>query len=479
MKIIIANSVGIDSKGYRMIHYPSRWTTGVKRAYFSWYPWELAYLSALLKKKTEHSVKMIDGCLEQLDFKNYLGRLVHEKPDFLIMECSSRTVDEDLRLAMEIKKRLGTKIVLTGQHASAFPEEISAKVDYVCIGEYEFTVLDLINGLNPKDIPGLYPNAPRLPIDINLLPWPEDEDIKRIDYCSPGPPGLRYRQIQAYASRGCPLRCIFCVCSNLYYSNPTWRPRPPDDVVNEIIYLKDKYRKRMEGVFFDEEVHNLDRRHAIELSKKIVAAGLNQLHYTAMCMYNTLDDEVLENMHEAGYYQLRIGIETASDKIAEGIGMKFKMDNTKLFKVLKTAKLLGIDVFGTFQIGAPNSNEEEDSKTVNLIKDLLKQELICELQISICTPQPGTPFYKYAENQGLILTKDWQRYDGTSESVINYPYYSKDKIEKVFKKAVDVGHFYRGKITLKREGVLSTFRKAVSKRGIFGTLKLIFKELFS
>ncbi|MFH0807134.1 MAG: radical SAM protein [Elusimicrobiota bacterium] len=476
-KIVIANSVGVDSQGYRMIHYPSRWTTGAKRAYFAWYPWELSYLSTLLKRETKHKVKMLDACLDWLDYKAYLEKVVAEKPDFLVMESSTRTIEEDLRLALEVKKQCGTKLIFTGQHPSAYPEQLKDKVDYICIGEYEFTVLDIIQGKNEKEIPGLYPNKLRDPFDVNLLPWPEDEDIKRIDYLNPGPPGLRYKQIQAYGSRGCPYRCIFCVCSNLYYSKANWRPRDPADIVKEIAYLKNKYGDKMEGIFFDEESHNFNKKHVIDLCQKIIDAKLSNLHYTAMCMYNTLDDEMLEIMKKAGYYQIRVGVETVSEKVAEGIGMKGKLNLDKLYRVLSTAKKLDIEIYGTFLVGAPNANPEEDMKTINVMKDLLKKELLTELQISICTPQPGTPFYNKVEKEGWLLHKEWQRFDGNTESVVSYPHYPKEKIEEVYKKAVDIGHYYRGLISLKKDGYFSTAVKAIKKRGVFGSIKLVIEYL--
>ncbi|MBN3040651.1 MAG: radical SAM protein [Candidatus Omnitrophica bacterium] len=476
MKIVVANSVGVDKRGYKMIHYPSRWTTGVKRMYFAWYPWELAYLTALLKRETGHDVKMIDGCLREFDCQTYLKEIIKERPDFLIMESSTRTIDEDLRLALQLKKQLGTKLIFAGQHASAYPEELSKSVDFVCQGEYEFTVLDIIQGKEVSSIEGIYPNACRDPLDVNSLPWPEDDDIKRIDYCVPGPPGLRFRQIQAYGSRGCPFRCSFCVCSNLYYSKPTWRARNTDDIVKEISYLKNKY-KEMEGIFFDEEIHNFKRDHVIELCKKIIASDLNKLHYTAMCAYATLDEEVLEIMKKAGYYQIRIGIETASDKIAESIGMRGKIDIKRLFRVLEKAKKLGFEIYGTFLIGAPGADIQEDEKTLCLLRDLLKKELICELQVSICTPQPGTPFFNDMQSQGLLRTKDWQRYDGTTEAVVSYPQYGSKDIERQFKRAVDIGHYYRGKMSLKRDGLWVTLNKALQKRGFFGLLGVLIKRL--
>ena len=64
MKIVLANSIGIDRHGYYIIHSPSRWSEGVRNAYhwFAYYPWELAYLSSLLKKNTQHQVALVDGC---------------------------------------------------------------------------------------------------------------------------------------------------------------------------------------------------------------------------------------------------------------------------------------------------------------------------------------------------------------------------------------------------------------------------------
>ena len=64
MKIVVANSVGVDANGYHMVHVPSRWSLGVKNfTNCGYYPWQLAYTSALLKRETDHAVKFLDGVL--------------------------------------------------------------------------------------------------------------------------------------------------------------------------------------------------------------------------------------------------------------------------------------------------------------------------------------------------------------------------------------------------------------------------------
>lgn len=441
MKIVVANSVGVDSNGYHMVHVPSRWSLGVKNfTNCGYYPWELAYTSSLLKRETSHDVKFLDGALMGWDFQTYFSKLEEEKPDWLIMESSTRTLREDLRLAKAAKEAFGTRLIFTGQHPMADPETVLKTADYVCIGEYEFAVLDLINGKNSQSIPGIYPNPRGDLIDIRKLPFPEDDDIRRIDYHEPN---CRYRQIQMYASRGCPRRCNFCAAATLYYDELNWRPRDVDNVVDEIRTLREKYPE-MEGVFFDEEVHNIKKSFNIALAKSIRQAGFDDLKYEAMCEYASLDKEALEEMRSAGYYKVRIGVETGSDVIAEKMTLGKKHDLKNLWETLKFSKEIGMLVYGTFSIGGLGSTYDEDRKTVELIYELSNQGLLAEIQVSINTPQPGTDFYNSSVSAGQLPTDmEWEAFDGGGSVVVSYPNYSAEQILENRVLALDA--FDRGK----------------------------------
>ena len=432
MNIIVANSVGIDRDGYHMVHVPSRWSLGVKNfTNCGYYPWELAYTSSLLKRETNHHVKFLDGVLNGWDFETYFTHASAEKPDWLIMESSTRTIREDLRLASALKETFGTKLILTGQHPMAHPEDVLKVADYVCIGEYEFTVLDLIQGKNK--IAGVHPNARGPLIDINALPFPEDDDVRRIDYHEPN---CRYKQIQMYASRGCPRRCNFCAAATLYYDELNWRPRNVDSVVEEIRTLHEKYPE-MEGVFFDEEVHNIKRSFNISLAKAIRSAGLDHLKYEAMCEYASLDEEALEEMRSAGYYKIRFGIETGSDKVAEKMTLGKKHDLDKLRSMVKFGKSLGMLIYGTISIGGLGSSREEDQKTVDLVYEMASKGWLDEIQVSINTPQPGTDFYNSCVEKSLLSpATNWEGFDGNGQVVVHYPHYPAEEIQSSFKKAL-------------------------------------------
>jgi radical SAM superfamily enzyme YgiQ (UPF0313 family) len=239
-----------------------------------------------------------------------------------------------------------------------------------------------------------------------------------------------------YASRGCPRRCNFCAAATLYYDELNWRPRNVASVVEEIRTLHEKYPE-MEGVFFDEEVHNIKRSFNISLAKAIRSAGLDHLKYEAMCEYASLDEEALEEMVSAGYYKIRFGIETGSDKVAEKMTLGKKHDLDKLRSMVKFGKSLGMLFYGTISIGGLGSSREEDQKTVDLVYEMASKGWLDEIQVSINTPQPGTDFYNSCMEESLLHTStSWEGFDGNGQVVVHYPHYPAEEIQANFKKAL-------------------------------------------
>jgi radical SAM superfamily enzyme YgiQ (UPF0313 family) len=476
-KIVLANSVGKDDYGFYIIHSPSRWSSGVKSLYnwFAYYPWELSYTSSLLKKYTDYKVKLIDPCLKRWDKKKTLNEIINEEPDWLIIESATRTIRENLWVAKKVKEVLGAKIIFVGQHVSAYPEKLlNQGIDYVCIGEYEYTVLELLQGEEKDKILGLYPNSRRHLLDINSLPFPEDEDVKRIEYGIPGEPSSEYLEIQAYASRGCFSNCYFCVARHLYYKQSYWRKRRVENIISEIEYLKNKYPE-MEGIFFDEEVHNGTKDFILNLADSIKGHSLNNFKYEAMCDLRLFDEEMLERMHEAGYYKIRFGIETADYDIGSSIG-KFIPKNA-LLKILKDIKKIGIKTYGTFMFGALNSSYEKDKITVKLIEILIKEGLLDNVQLSIATPQPGTPFYEIVKRNNWLRNTDWHKFDGENFSVIGYNGYNQNKIEELKREALLLRDHLYFKRKIRTKEFFSWIYFRYRKHGVKGVFVKFLKRI--
>ena len=422
MKIVVANSIGRLDNGQQVILFPSRWDSAVKGDRpFAYYPYELAYLSSLLKRDTDHNVKMLDGNLNLLGADEYADVIAAEKPKLLITECSALTYPAMTRAALAVKQRTGCDIWLTGPLATYDPNRcLKDGWDKTFRGEFELNVLETVTG----NLPG----APGY-INLDFLPWPEDTDISRIDYSemSNPVPGL----IQVYPTRGCPLACTFCVVP-LYYgghgnSHKSHRQRDVDNVCDEIEHLAVKY-DGFNGCFFNEEAHNANPQWLEQFATRLIQRGLNCFTYDAMCGYWNYTQPLVELLAQAGYRQIRFGVESTSEVVGKQIRKTMHLERLERF--MGWCRTAGIDCYGTFQIGAPGATEETDLQTIADLRRWAADGLMQRWQVSTSTPQPGTPFYQQAVDEGWLQTDDLSHFDG-ERAVLSFPGYPAERIEKV------------------------------------------------
>lgn len=418
MRIVIANGPGKLDSGPGVILFPSRWDSAVPHARFQFYPYELGYLSTLLKREMpEAETTLIDGNLHGWDGDRYAAEIASLGPDVLVSECSALTYPTMTRIVQDAG--VSTSI-LCGPMGTHDPGRATADGwSHVIAGEYEAKALALLQG-KPK---------PTGYIDLDWLPWPEDEDIRRIDYyeCNHYAPGI----VQLYASRGCPLACAFCAVPTYYgghgKSHRSHRTRNVEDVCAEIEYLAQRY-PTFGGCYFNEEAHNADVDWLMSLCEALIAHGLNRYQYDAMCGYWTMTEEIVKAMASAGYKQFRFGVESTSEAVGKAI--KKTMHLERIEELLGWLKKHGINAYGTFQIGALGSTEATDRATLADLKRWRDSGLMQKWQVSTSTPQPGTPFYATAEAEGWLLSDDVRRFDGY-HSVVSYPHYTAERIMDV------------------------------------------------
>jgi radical SAM superfamily enzyme YgiQ (UPF0313 family) len=396
----------------------------------------------LLKRETKHEVKMLDPNHLQLDWVETAHLIHKEMPSLVIAECSALTYP-DMTMAIQLLQECGNDVNawLCGPYGMRNAEQcLSDGWDEVFHGEYERDVLWSVQGYTLRDDQGNYRNSggsvdgiwshSKPYIDLDWLPWPEDEDIRRIEYSeiSNPFPGM----VQVYPTRGCPLACTFCVVP-LYYgghgsSYSSHRVRNIGNVCDEITYLAQKYEGKFSGCFFNEETHNANIPWLVSFCEELIKRCLDKYHYDAMCGYWTFTEEVIQLMARAGYCYIRMGIESLSSDVGKAIHKKVFPD--KLVKVLEWCKKYGISTYGTVQTGAPGSTRRADLETLRSLLDLKQRGLLDRWQHSVCTPQPGTPLYESAKNEGRLLHDDISKFNGV-EPVMEWDNYSADEIRDV------------------------------------------------
>lgn len=427
MNIVIANAAAIMDNGTKVVPFPSRWDSGVPQVLFRWYPYELAYLSALLKRELPNdTVTFLDGNLENWDGDRYIQEIGKLHPDVLICECSALTYPTMTRVAQVVDSHAYDTVttILCGPMASFTAQVLRDGWDYPVTGEYELKVLELLGGTVP---PEAYTDAGL--INLDWLPWPDDsmgrDRYYEINHYAP--PAM----IQLYATRGCPLSCTFCVVPTYYgghgKTSRSHRCRNVGDVCDEIEYLAELY-PNFHGCYFNEEAHSANVEWLSAFCQELIRRGLNRYQYDAMCGMWSFDEELVKLCAAAGYKQIRFGMESTSAQVGKAIHKTIHKDKTEVF--LGWLKKYGIHAYATVQIGAQGSTEQTDMQTLADVRAWRNRGLLEKWQVSTSTPQPSTPFYDEAKRSGWLTTEDINLYDGIN-AVVSYPEYTAERIAAV------------------------------------------------
>ena len=98
----------------------------------------------------------------------------------------------------------------------------------------------------------------------------------------------------------------------------------------------------------------------------------------------------------------------------------------------------------------------------------MDKDLLYDFQASVCTPQPGTPFFDFLDKKGYLLTKDWKQYNGAT-AVYEYPNYSKREIES----NMSVAYRLYLKTMIRRKGYVGVVLEELRKVGVGGTIRKV------
>jgi radical SAM superfamily enzyme YgiQ (UPF0313 family) len=437
----------------------SRWGGKVNRSGIVVPPIFLATACGMLLKNN-FTARIIDAAATGLawdELDKYLG------PDALVvLEVSTPSINHDSKIAGEIKRRYGCKIAYVGCHVSALPEETlkNYPVDFVCVGEYEFTLLEVaralqaprdysrVNGLAWRNDQGTIIINPRRELaDLDTLAMPAYGQLPIRLYHDPITQRRPYMSI--ISSRGCPKTCAFCVAPQVMYGRRV-RYRSPARVADEIRLLNERFGVR--EIFFDDDTFTLNKEHVLGVCAEIRNRGL-RIDWSCFARCDGIDEAVLIEMKKAGCYMLRFGIETLDDNLLGRMGKNIKVDTIK--RSLNQAKGLGFRLHATVMLGYPGETKESISRTL----DFVKKSNIDFAQFSIATPYPGTQFYAECKEKNMLTSNSWDDFDGTSNSVVRLetmsPQYLKDAIQRAYRE-----FYFRPGYILKRIFSIRSFQEA-------------------
>ncbi|MBI4143504.1 cobalamin B12-binding domain-containing protein [Candidatus Woesearchaeota archaeon] len=390
-------------------------------------PLSLAYIAAVLEKN-EYNVSIIDAAVEGdikkfeegiyhvgLSFDELKERIRQENPDVVGVSCPfairMKFTVETCRIIKEINPHI--KVFVGGIHPSVNYEDFlkTGYIDYVLIAEAELTTLDIVNhiennNLNLSDIDGIayldngeIRKNPKTKFIKNPseLPWPARHLLKVEKYFKNS--AVRWdkkskREMSVITSRSCHQRCTFCSVHSV--GGPTWRPRDPIDVVNEIEHLVKKYNA--EEIALEDDNPTVSRERTKAICNEIIKRNL-KIHWKvpAGVSIRTLDREVLTLMRQSGCYSLNLPIESGDDYMLNTV-MNKQLSLDKVREIAGIAHELGFILNAYFIIGMPGETPKSIRNSIEFAKELPLDK------ITVIFPSvlPGTAFYNDCIKNGYI-----------------------------------------------------------------------------
>ena len=326
----------------------------------------LQMLAGALKKEDE--VSYIDANGFCIGYGPIAQRLRRERFDRLIFRFTPQTLRHDMRLAY-LCRRVSPK----------------TRIEAIC-----HTLRSRYAKLEKR-----YPVDAFRTMDSYFagLPQPDYADIPSLPYHARG---SRSPFTITYASKGCPFSCPFCTSAR----SPV-RLRDIPLVIAEVRMLQQRYRLR--SINFFDETFTLDRGRTLRLCRRLAKTGVS---WTCNTRTELVDQELLEEMREAGCDGISFGIESGDD--ARLAAMR-KARQEQHLAAVRLCRRIGIKTHCSFILGLPGETQASALATLRFARELNPHSG----QFNLFVPYPGTVYGDAAENNrdegSACAAQDWRQ----------------------------------------------------------------------
>lgn len=363
-------------------------------------------------------MKVVDCIGDDIGYHDALSLCTEFKPDFLVLNTSTPTIESDLGIAGDVRRETDCKIIAYGENITARYRELleDGGVDFAILGEPETPVVRVLEG-KPESQGvafggwdgGIW-NEP----DLDSLAFPAYDLLPTYRY-----PFTDEAWMFVRTGRGCPFNCIFCVEP---LTSPHVRLHSVDYLIRQFKWLCDELGIKV--FMFWEEVATLNRQHMLSLCDRMVEEGLSQkIKWFCTTRVDHFDDELAEAMKEAGCRMVAFGFESGSQRVLDLNRKGITLEQSR--KAVDAAKKNGLLIIGHFIIGLLGDNVESARKTSAFARELG----INFAQFYIATPFPGSLFYKKVVEEGWLVEDDMSKIEQGS-AVVSYPDFSAEQMRR-------------------------------------------------
>ena len=374
---------------------------GIFKKTLRYQPLTLTTLAALIPDELNLSIELIDEGIEEVP--------QDLKADLIGMTVITGTAKRSYELAKRFRDQ-GIKVVLGGPHVTLMPDEAMEHADALCIGYAEESWPQLLRDFVNGEMKNTYHQSPSL--SLENTPFPKRELFDKGNFLT---------QAVFEATRSCAHDCEFCVAP------AAWGRKQLQKPISWVI--EDIRRFGQKKIIFIDLNLISDTKYAKELFTNMIPLGIQWFGLSTVLIAH--DRELMELMAKSGCKGLLLGLETVSQENLKNMKKRFNA-SVDYKNLISDLHQLGISVQGCFVFGLDHDTPDVFDATVEFAIDAG----VDLPRFAVLTPFPGTPLHHRLENEGRILTRDWELYDG--QHVVFQP-------KNMSAKQLEEGHQYAWK----------------------------------
>lgn len=362
-------------------------------------PLGIQYLVAWLRREGWGAVEGYDPTFEPGPAAFY-ARLAETRPR--VVGLYGHTITRPTAAAMVARCRQEDIRVVAGgpdpvQYMDAY---FDAGVEVIVIGEGERTLSELMSHLAANGwswdwsrLDGIAGIAFRrdgatvrtatrpLIRPLDLIPWPHRERRDLDRYFAAWRARHGETALSLVTSRGCPYHCTWC--SKQVYGD-TFRRRGVDDVIDELLSLRERYAP--DQIWFADDMFTINRSWVLRFCEQMVNRGA-QIPFYLIGRPETLDPELCDALRRAGCYRVYCSAESGAQHVLDAM----RKDSTvgEIRRAGRTLRAAGIELGVFVMLGYPGETAADVDATVSMLHDLDPAVTL----LSLAHPMRGTAFY--------------------------------------------------------------------------------------
>jgi anaerobic magnesium-protoporphyrin IX monomethyl ester cyclase len=323
-------------------------------------------------------------------------------------------------------------VIVGGLHATFSPEEVLRHdgIDYVCLGEGESAMLDLVNALEAgRDAEGpgianIWAKGGPRPVLRNPI-----EPLDAVPFLARDMLDERWGVRHMSTQRGCPFPCTFCAArmyDKLYDSADTTsygRRRGHANVLAELTELR--AQGPLNYVIFLDDTFTIHHRWVREFCQ--LYGREFGVPFSLNARVETVNQPMLRELAAAGCKHIVYGVESGSERVRREI-MKRAAGNQRFRDVFRWTREAGIMATANYIIGTPGESREEMDETIALHHELEP----VDFGFFVFYPYPGTELFQLCLANGY-LPEDYLTLPANHrQSILNLPNVTQADIAAVY-----------------------------------------------